>query len=141
MTYAEKLQDPRWQKKRLEVLQRDHWTCKLCGDAESTLHIHHIKYNNNPWDADLDDLITYCKHCHAIIEYNKKQEKIIPYQVRKYFLDDDSLKLILLYGDENKEDYVDFYKYLPNNKLEYLTSVSAVTIGRINHFFRLINDF
>ncbi len=30
MTYAEQLKDPRWQKRRLEILQRDEWRC-LCG--------------------------------------------------------------------------------------------------------------
>jgi len=31
MTYKEKLLDPRWQKKRLEVLERDGWACRALG--------------------------------------------------------------------------------------------------------------
>jgi len=28
LTYSEKLKDPRWQKKRLEILSRDNFTCE-----------------------------------------------------------------------------------------------------------------
>jgi hypothetical protein len=36
------------------------------------LHIHHKKYNGNPWDAENDDLQVLCKHCHLLIEIYKK---------------------------------------------------------------------
>ena len=65
-TYAEKLKDPRWQKKRLKVLERDKWTCKECGDKENTLNVHHLKYakSGNPWDTPIKDLQTLCEKCH-----------------------------------------------------------------------------
>jgi hypothetical protein len=67
-SYSDKLKDPRWQKKRLIIFDRDGWTCQLCGDKETTLHAHHKKYTGyNPWDALDDDLITYCEHCHNIV--------------------------------------------------------------------------
>lgn len=71
MSYAEKLKDPRWQKKRLKILERDNWTCVYCGDKESTLHIHHLKYSGEPYEADDMDLLTACKYCHSLIEYYK----------------------------------------------------------------------
>lgn len=71
MTYAEKLLDPRWQKKRLEVLNRDNWTCCNCGCADTTLHVHHEKYSGNPWEAKMHQLTTLCKNCHFIEEYIK----------------------------------------------------------------------
>ena len=37
----EKYKDPRWQKKRLKILERDKWACQLCDGKEKTLHIHH----------------------------------------------------------------------------------------------------
>jgi hypothetical protein len=37
MKYSDKLKDPRWQKKRLEVFERDGWCCQCCGDSESPL--------------------------------------------------------------------------------------------------------
>jgi 5-methylcytosine-specific restriction endonuclease McrA len=35
-TYGDKLKDPRWQKRRLEIFKRDEWTCQQCGDTETT---------------------------------------------------------------------------------------------------------
>lgn len=66
MTYQEKLKDPRWQKKRLEILQRDEWTCKSCGEIEKTLHVHHLFYifNQDPWDIPNSFLLTLCDNCH-----------------------------------------------------------------------------
>jgi len=65
--YATKLKDPRWQKKRLEILVRDKWTCQLCGDTESTLMVHHRRYipGCDPWDCPNEFLITLCEECHT----------------------------------------------------------------------------
>lgn len=73
-SYAEKLKDPRWQKKRLEILERDGWACRYCSDKETTLHVHHKKYNGEPWEALADDLETACEDCHKIIERMKDAE-------------------------------------------------------------------
>ena len=64
--YSEKLKDPRWQKKQLEVMERDGWECTNCGDKEKTLHVHHKKYlkGKDPWDYDNDLLETLCEPCH-----------------------------------------------------------------------------
>jgi len=64
--YSEKFKDPRWQKKRLKVLERDDWACQICLDDEATLHIHHRYYNKNtdPWDYPMDALVTLCEMCH-----------------------------------------------------------------------------
>lgn len=67
-TYSEKLKDPRWQKKRLEILERDKFSCQTCKDDKTELHIHHKKYGHeNPWDNENEDLITCCKHCHKLL--------------------------------------------------------------------------
>lgn len=68
--YSEKLKDPRWQKKRLEVLQRDNWTCQECFKTDKTLHVHHLVYNKgkDPWDYEEGFLITLCSDCHQDIE-------------------------------------------------------------------------
>lgn len=65
-TYKEKLLDPRWQKKRLEILSRDGFACYWCGDTTSTLHVHHEKYHKDPWDAPDEDLVTVCEDCHSV---------------------------------------------------------------------------
>lgn len=84
MTYAEQLKDPRWQKKRLEILKRDKFTCRLCGDKSTTLHIHHNNYKGNPWDVSNDELMCLCCHCHSVVEYYKEQNAAQPAKVIKF---------------------------------------------------------
>lgn len=63
--YSEKLLDPRWQKKRLKILERDNFTCQHCKSTEDTLHVHHIAYfNNDPWETPDKLLLTLCADCH-----------------------------------------------------------------------------
>ena len=73
-TYADKLKHPLWQKKRLEIMKRDGFQCKKCGDTESPLHVHHKKYidGNDPWEYPNKFLITLCEECHEEIEDIKK---------------------------------------------------------------------
>src|SRR4051794_39632649 len=64
--YSELLRDPRWQKKRLEILSRDEFTCQSCFDSESTLNVHHCYYErgNDPWEYPNTALLTLCESCH-----------------------------------------------------------------------------
>lgn len=64
--YTQKLKDPRWQRKRLEILQRDNWTCQLCRATDMTLHVHHRRYirGHEPWDYEDGLLVTLCEECH-----------------------------------------------------------------------------
>lgn len=66
-TYWEKLKDPRWQKKRLDILSRDEWACCGCGESESTLHVHHGYYakGRDPWEYEDCTLWTLCEECHT----------------------------------------------------------------------------
>lgn len=75
MTYSEKLKDPRWQKKRLKILERDEFACTMCGDDTTELHVHHKKYNGEPWEAIDSELITVCKSCHQGIEFINEDYK------------------------------------------------------------------
>lgn len=70
MTYPEKLRNPNWQKKRLEILSRDKFTCQLCTDKENELQVHHKTYKEGcePWEYEDDNFITLCKDCHSKIE-------------------------------------------------------------------------
>lgn len=67
-TYSEKLKDPRWQRKRLEVLERDGWKCRSCGATDKELQIHHTIYENGkkPWEHSSDMLKTLCVECHKL---------------------------------------------------------------------------
>lgn len=73
MTYSEKFKDPRWQKKRLEILNRDNFMCDCCYDNKNTLHVHHRLYykDRDPWDYDNILLVTLCDDCHS---YQHKEE-------------------------------------------------------------------
>lgn len=61
-----KYKHPRWQQRRLEIFQRDGYTCQQCRATEKTLHVHHKIYRKNadPWDYSDTDLITLCEDCH-----------------------------------------------------------------------------
>lgn len=65
-SYKEKLLDPRWQKKRLGILNRDDFECQNCHDRKETLHVHHTGYlpETEPWEHPDDMLITLCAGCH-----------------------------------------------------------------------------
>ena len=64
--YSDKFKDPRWQKKRLKILERDSWKCKNCGNSQNTLEVHHLYYQKNlgPWDYEDKALVTLCDICH-----------------------------------------------------------------------------
>ena len=64
--YSEKLKDPRWQKLRLTVMNRDGFRCQVCLDDTLPLNVHHLSYKPkvDPWDYDQRDLITLCEYCH-----------------------------------------------------------------------------
>ena len=82
MTYAEKLKDPRWQKKRLKILERDGFMCTVCEGTKKTLHVHHVGYGgNNPWDTDDDLLTTMCEDCH-------EDEEDMLFQIKKNLVND-----------------------------------------------------
>lgn len=72
-TYGDKLRDPKWQRKRLEVLNRDNWTCLMCSDFEANLQVHHKSYDQDkdPWQYKNSNFQTLCEHCHPITELYK----------------------------------------------------------------------
>ena len=74
-SYGEKLLDPRWQRMRLKILERDGWSCRRCGETTVTLHVHHKRYafGREPWDYSPTDLVTLCQECHQE-EYESRKE-------------------------------------------------------------------
>lgn len=79
--YSEKLKDPRWQKLRLQIFERDNWCCQSCFDSESTLAVHHLFYEEGmePWEYPTTLLVTLCESCHEL------QFQAVPY-ARKMLL-------------------------------------------------------
>ena len=75
-TYADDLLDPRWQKKRLQIMERDEFTCMGCGVTNVTLHVHHTYYvsSRKPWEYPDWSLTTLCKDCHEKCRGKKAKE-------------------------------------------------------------------
>ena len=96
--YLEKLKDPRWQKIRLMVLERDKWTCQRCYNTESTLNVHHRYYINNkePWEYPGEALFTLCEECHSEEkELRSGYEQSLLFALREKFLAEDVSNLAI----------------------------------------------
>lgn len=81
--YSELLRNPRWQKKRLQILERDNWSCLICGDKDKTLHVHHKFYikGRSPWEYPDYYLSTLCHECHEEETRINKEESGILHDV------------------------------------------------------------
>lgn len=67
--YSEMLKDPRWQRRRLEILNNADFTCENCGSKEKTLHVHHMFYRrgHKPWEYQDHVYRVLCEDCHELI--------------------------------------------------------------------------
>src|SRR6266581_3660464 len=65
-SYGELLRDPRWQKRRLEIMSRADWACEECGDKGTTFNVHHKLYRKGamPWEYTDAELACLCENCH-----------------------------------------------------------------------------
>ena len=137
-SYKDKLLDPRWQKKRLEILTRDEFTCKLCSDTETTLHIHHLKYhpNGNPWDISPEYLITYCSHCHYVIEQLKKDKDVGEIiSLEKRITEEDCFAVTVVHYTKDKSKQVSIYNNY-NKSFNHIITLSSGFITRINKLIK-----
>lgn len=52
--YQAMLRDPRWQKRRLEILSAHEFKCDECGDTKHELQVHHCWYTKGsaPWEYE-----------------------------------------------------------------------------------------
>lgn len=64
--YLDQIKSPKWQKRRLDILNRDDFTCQMCGSKETTLHVHHLVYHDGRkmWEYEDWELLTLCEKCH-----------------------------------------------------------------------------
>ena len=64
--YRQERLDPRWQKKRLEIMQRDEFKCRDCEGEKETLNVHHGYYvkGRKCWNYPSFALETLCRECH-----------------------------------------------------------------------------
>ena len=72
-----------WQRKRLEILERDQHLCKLClyrGVINNKgLEIHHIiaLKDNEELKLEDDNLVTLCSGCHGLVEDDKSYVSLL----------------------------------------------------------------
>jgi len=66
MSYSDDLKNPLWQRKRLEIMDRDQFQCQCCFNKTRTLTVHHKWYKSElkPWEYEDDCYITMCELCH-----------------------------------------------------------------------------
>lgn len=57
--------------KREAILNRDNYTCQVCGKRHTKLEVHHIKYRSQGGNDDENNLITLCEDCHSDIHDGK----------------------------------------------------------------------
>lgn len=74
--WSERLKDPRWQKKRLQILQLANFSCEDCRRRDKTLEVHHCVYISGaePWEYDASLLMAVCGDCH---EFRQSREDAI----------------------------------------------------------------
>jgi hypothetical protein len=73
--YALKLKDPRWQKKKGELLAAAEFTCASCESKEKTLHAHHnyYEFGVEPWEYPDACFAVLCEDCHKIADEQRKR--------------------------------------------------------------------
>lgn len=98
MSYSEKLRDARWQKKRLEIMERDSFHCLCCNHSVSKpLNVHHLYYEKGlePWEHENEIMVTLCDDCHKIIHDEiRKLSGIIAFKIIIGEIDCANLKFI-----------------------------------------------
>jgi len=110
--YKELLKHPKWQKKRLEILNRDSWKCNKCGADDIELNVHHLSYSDKPWLVNDDQLITLCVNCHKDehdrIKLNVSQKHFViliqnPHLFKRFINNDDKyVRDLALFISENQ---------------------------------------
>ena len=116
-----------WQKKRLEILQRDEFKCLHCGCDDKELHVHHrwYQFGKDIWDYPDTCFETLCFECHEYIEMCIKSSTTdMQLIVRKTLLAQDDFdvinRLLIHLSDEGYRNYnsrklVDAIDYIINN--------------------------
>lgn len=100
-TYWEKLRDPRWQKRRLQIMEAVQFSCQDCGDDKATLNVHHKIYRKgaNPWEYRDDELECLCERCHE--EKHRQRAALNQILATSDFPIDDLVALIAGFLDAN----------------------------------------
>ncbi len=89
-SYKEKYLDPRWQKMRLQIMERDGFACTVCGETKLTLNVHHEEYwpGRDPWEYHPNILLTLCVRCHERATIENPNPYELRHQAEQTLLDE-----------------------------------------------------
>lgn len=138
MDYTTQLRHPKWQKKRLEILNRDSFTCKVCLDTETNLQIHHKEYisGRKAWEYDDDNFTTLCEHCHKNIEAFKTIPLIPLIASKIYRPHDDHFDVTTIVVHEDKRKFVSIDRFSKiGNIRSHVTLISEGDVSDIDNLF------
>lgn len=139
--YSKKLQDPRWQKKRLQILERDNFTCKSCGNSGESLHVHHHLYEKgkDPWDYSDDIYETYCRKCHAMVEYLKKAIPSVTV-IRIIYKDHGDSQLAYTILFDKSKILLAVFSYYHENYIELLVHIPSAVVKIVSSLINTQNN-
>jgi len=125
-SYSEKLRDPRWQKLRLKIMERDGFACVDCSDTKKMLSVHHLIYKkgNSPWEYKNNELITLCEFCHKIRHLYAETKKVV-----KKALTPDEYELAMT-KTARPVAYMIFFKYL---QLDLMSIIRNLFFDKFEH--------
>lgn len=70
-----------WEEQRKKAIERDNYTCQICGDKESLLHVHHRNpfndFDDHTEANELSNLKTLCAKCHGELECGPTIDRVI----------------------------------------------------------------
>lgn len=88
-TYWELLRHPKWQEKRLRIMERAGFRCESCFTNEVTLNVHHKFYRKNaaPWDYADHELLCLCETCHEKEHHWQERLKTALAKLDPYYIE------------------------------------------------------
>lgn len=130
--FLKQYKDPRWQKRRLQILERDDFCCRKCDDPVTTLHVHHIRYlkGKPPWESPDKDLTTLCQDCHEVVSYHK----LTPEEFRRF--------RVVKFWDSKTEKPIGFFHSLNGGfylRVEDFNVFGTDSVGLLKNIRSLIN--
>lgn len=112
--YKSQYMHPKWQKRRLEMLESAEYKCQSCEDTEKTLHVHHKRYikGRDVWDYADSDLNVLCETCHQLEHSTRDNLNEILARLESYQTSDLTcllvgfLNYIGIAGEKETKDYM-----------------------------------
>ncbi len=120
MEFSDQYKHPKWQAKRLEIMRRDKFKCRLCDSEDKQLHVHHRYYKRavKLWEYKNTCYLTTCNRCHEYLhqvqdELNHKLSLVDPMHLECFAKSDlKKLSRMLVNGElDAVKKYIKTLKY------------------------------